>query len=81
LRAGAGMRGAADRLHNVTDQQRHYYNRVLTVIFAGYHHTPKPNNGLGDYRTISRFTLRSDQAILATSTNLSAAAGDEQGDN
>jgi len=53
----------------------------LTVFFAGYHHTPKPNNGLGDYRTISRFTLRSDQAILATSTNLSAAAGDEQGDN
>lgn len=52
----------------------------LTVIFAGYH-TPKPKNGLGDYRTISRITLHSDQAILATSTNLSGPTGDEEGDN
>jgi hypothetical protein len=49
----------------------------LTVFFAGYH-TPKPKNGLGDYRTISRITLHSSQAILATSTNLS---GDTSGDN
>jgi hypothetical protein len=52
----------------------------LTVIFAGYH-TPKPKNGLGDYRTISRITLHSDQAILATSTNLNPRSGDEEGDN
>ena len=49
----------------------------LTVFFAGYH-TPKPKNGLGDYRTIGRITLHSSQAILATSTNLS---GDTSGDN
>jgi hypothetical protein len=49
----------------------------LTVFFAGYH-TPKPKNGLGDYRTISRITLHSTLAILATSTNLS---GDTSGDN
>jgi hypothetical protein len=52
----------------------------LTVFFAGYH-TPKPKNGLGDYRTISRIALHSDQAILATSTNLSGPSGDEEGDN
>jgi hypothetical protein len=36
----------------------------ITVIFAGYH-TPKPKNGLGDYRTIGRVSLHSDQRILA----------------
>lgn len=51
----------------------------LTVFFAGYH-TPKPKNGLGDYRTISRITLHSDQAIQATSTNLSGDS-DDDGDN
>lgn len=54
----------------------------LTVFFAGYH-TPKPKNGLGDYRTISRITLHSSQAILATSTNLNGDNNDDdnQGDN
>jgi hypothetical protein len=51
----------------------------LTVFFAGYH-TPKPKNGLGDYRTIGRITLHSSQAILATSTNLGGdTSGDAQG--
>lgn len=36
----------------------------ITVIFAGYH-TQKPKNGLGDYRTIGRVSLHSDQTILA----------------
>ena len=36
----------------------------LTVIFAGYH-TQKPKNGLGDYRTIGRVSLHSNQRILA----------------
>jgi hypothetical protein len=36
----------------------------ITVIFAGYH-APKPKNGLGDYRTIGRVSLHSDQTILA----------------
>ena len=40
----------------------------LNVFFAGYH-TPKPKNGLGDYRTIGRITLHSDQHILDASTN------------
>lgn len=36
----------------------------ITVIFAGYH-TPKPKNGLGDYRTIGRVSLHSDRRIVA----------------
>jgi hypothetical protein len=40
----------------------------VTVIFAGYH-TPKPKNGLGDYRTIGRVSLHSSQPILAIGAN------------
>lgn len=40
----------------------------LTVIFAGYH-TPKPKNGLGDYRTIGRVSLHTNANILDASTN------------
>lgn len=40
----------------------------LTVIFAGYH-TPKPKNGLGDYRTIGRVSLHSNQFIQTASTS------------
>jgi len=36
----------------------------LTVVFAGYH-TPKPKNGLGDYRTIGRVSLHSEHEIVA----------------
>ena len=41
----------------------------LTVFFAGYH-TPKPKNGLGDYRTIGRIRLHSDRQIIDASTNV-----------
>jgi hypothetical protein len=41
----------------------------LTVFFAGYH-TPKPKNGLGDYRTIGRIRLHSDQRVIDASTNV-----------
>jgi hypothetical protein len=41
----------------------------LNVFFAGYH-TPKPKNGLGDYRTISRISIRSDTPIADASTNV-----------
>ena len=34
----------------------------ITVIFAGYH-TPKPKNGLGDYRTIGRVSLHSSLPV------------------
>jgi hypothetical protein len=34
----------------------------VTVVFAGYH-TQKPKNGLGDYRTIGRFGLRSSELL------------------
>jgi len=37
--------------------------RNLTVVFAGYH-TQKPKNGLGDYRTIGRFSLHSSLELL-----------------
>ena len=40
----------------------------ITVIFAGYH-TPKPKNGLGDYRTIGRVSLHSSQPIRAIGAN------------
>lgn len=40
----------------------------LTVTFAGYH-TPKPKNGLGDYRTIGRVSLHSSQFIYSASTS------------
>lgn len=40
--------------------------RDVTVFFAGYH-TPKPKNGLGDYRTIGRVSLNSSEDILASS--------------
>jgi hypothetical protein len=45
----------------------------VTVIFAGYH-TPKPKNGLGDYRTIGRVSLHSSQPLRAV------GAGDGGGD-
>lgn len=48
----------------------------LTVIFAGYH-TPKPKNGLGDYRTIGRISLHSNEPILDASTNM----GDKRHDD
>src|SRR5216684_3464835 len=41
----------------------------LTVIFAGYH-TPKPKNGLGDYRTIGRVSIHTNRSILGASTNV-----------
>jgi len=44
-------------------------DRDLNVFFAGYH-TPKPKNGLGDYRTIGRIRLHSDVRILDASTNV-----------
>jgi len=43
----------------------------LTVFFAGYH-TPKPKNGLGDYRTIGRILLHADKPILDASTGVRA---------
>jgi len=40
----------------------------LTVFFAGYH-TPKPKNGLGDYRNIGRVSLHTNKSISDASTN------------
>jgi hypothetical protein len=41
-----------------------YDENSVTVVFAGYH-TQKPKNGLGDYRTIGRVSLRSSVPLLA----------------
>lgn len=49
----------------------------LTVIFAGYH-TPKPKNGLGDYRTIGRVSLHSDREIVAIGQGSSGDDDDEE---
>jgi hypothetical protein len=43
----------------------------LIIFFAGYN-TPKPKNGLGDYRTIGRINLHSDREIVDASTNVGA---------
>ena len=48
----------------------------LTVIFAGYH-TPKPKNGLGDYRTIGRVSIHADRLIADASTNVGGAGDDD----
>lgn len=45
----------------------------ITVVFAGYH-TPKPKNGLGDYRTIGRVSLHSSIALIAVGA--SGSGGD-----
>ncbi|HKD13074.1 MAG TPA: hypothetical protein VKE71_00885 [Candidatus Angelobacter sp.] len=50
-----------------------FHDNDITVIFAGYH-TQKPKNGLGDYRTIGRVSLHSNQRLIAV------GAGDN-GDN
>jgi len=51
----------------------------LNILFAGYH-TPKPKNGLGDYRTIGRVSLRSSEPILDASTNVGVGSGDMDDD-
>jgi hypothetical protein len=49
----------------------------LNVFFAGYH-TPKPKNGLGDYRTIGRISIHTDVEIEDVSTN--SGGGDTDDD-
>jgi hypothetical protein len=49
----------------------------ITVIFAGYH-TQKPKNGLGDYRTIGRFSLHSSKTIVAGSNDAGVTDSDNQ---
>ena len=51
----------------------------ITVVFAGYH-TQKPKNGLGDYRTIGRFSLHSDQRLIAVGED-TADNGDHDRDD
>ena len=52
----------------------------ITVVFAGYH-TQKPKNGLGDYRTIGRFSLHSNRKLATVgmdSTNTESEDWDDQ---
>jgi hypothetical protein len=49
----------------------------LTVFFAGYH-TPKPKNGLGDYRTIGRVSLHTDRFIVDASTNVGSSSDNDR---
>lgn len=51
----------------------------LNVFFAGYH-TPKPKNGLGDYRTIGRLSLHADQPIVGISTDVGSDRDGTWGD-
>ena len=43
-------------------------HKDVTVMFAGYH-TPKPKNGLGDYRTIGKVVLHSSKPISQIGSN------------
>ena len=52
-------------------------NHDITVVFAGYH-TPKPKNGLGDYRTIGRVSLHSDHLIVAIGQRTGDSTKDEE---
>jgi hypothetical protein len=54
-----------------------YGHHDLTVFFAGYH-TPKPKNGLGDYRTIGRVSLHTDRFIADASTNVGKSSDDDE---
>ena len=45
-----------------------YDEHDLTILFAGYH-TPKPKNGLGDYRTIGRLSLHSSAPLVLPDDN------------
>jgi hypothetical protein len=49
----------------------------ITVVFAGYH-TQKPKNGLGDYRTIGRFSLHASEPLrtVGNAGAVDAAGGD-----
>jgi hypothetical protein len=49
----------------------------IAVVFAGYH-TPKPKNGLGDYRTIGRVSLHLSQRIRSGSND--SISGSDQDD-
>jgi hypothetical protein len=49
----------------------------IAVVFAGYH-TPKPKNGLGDYRTIGRVSLHTDQTIVAIGQGSGANDSNEE---
>ena len=49
----------------------------VTMFFAGYH-TPKPKNGLGDYRTIGRVSLHSSESIITSSQSLLKLNGDAE---
>lgn len=52
-------------------------DNVLNVFFAGYH-TPKPKNGLGDYRTIGRVSLHANRHIEGVSTDVRNESGDDR---
>ena len=74
--AGNTMGWFAGRVYAPSAALLNHHN--ITVIFAGYH-TPKPKNGLGDYRTIGWVSLHSNERILAGSND--AGAGDEDDDD
>lgn len=50
-------------------------DHTLTIIFAGYH-TPKPKNGLGDYRTIGHLSLHSSRLLLDSSGEVTDTSED-----
>jgi hypothetical protein len=52
----------------------------ITVIFAGYH-TPKPKNGLGDYRTIGRVSLHASEPVQIGEKNPGDSDDDSDGNH
>ena len=51
----------------------------ISVVFAGYH-TQKPKNGLGDYRTIGRFSLRSNHELATVGMDSQSGDDDDSRD-
>ena len=63
---GATMGWFAGRVYAPSATLQDHHN--ISVVFAGYH-TPKPKNGLGDYRTIGRVSLQSSNRIRSGSND------------
>ena len=52
----------------------------ITVVYAGYH-TQKPTNGLGDYRTIGRFSLHSNHELATVGMDSPSGDNDDDSDD
>ena len=57
-----------------------FHDNDITIMFAGYH-TQKPKNGLGDYRTIGRVSLHSNQRLITVGQGDTGDDDDDRDDH